>query len=101
MTHPISKWWYLDLAADYPEIEMYSGGWKATQELALLELGDRVMHHEAAWLFTWIYTYQLDRIWAAVLYMMGQIRERLDYVPDGWQADIEAWERAFKEEKRN
>jgi hypothetical protein len=111
-----SRWWYLDLAADFPELEIYYGGWKAEQELGLLELGERVMNEEASWLFTWIYTSERDRIWAAVSGMFGMIADRvrrdrpeaervlitlrsedpqtvsLDEIPAGWRPDTKAWD---------
>jgi hypothetical protein len=42
-------WQSLELAAAFPELEMYSGhGWGPEQELDLIELGERVMDHEAS-----------------------------------------------------
>jgi len=97
-----SKWWYLDLHADYPELEMYYGGWKSEQELDLLELGDRVMDHQAAWLFTWVYSSERDRIWAAVSYMYCQVLQAMRDrglnpgcaadLPAGWYPDAAAWD---------
>ena len=42
VTNPESgRWWYLDLVAEFPELEIYTGhGWGPDQELGQLELGD-------------------------------------------------------------
>ena|SRR6185369_9365612 len=72
-----SKWWHLDLAADFPELEIYYGGWKSEQETGLLELGDRVMDEMAGWLFTWICSSERDRIWAAVSYMYRAVLQAM------------------------
>lgn len=114
----LSKWWYLDLAAEFPELEIYTGhGWGPAQELGIIELGERVMTHEAWWLFTWIYSKERDRIWAAVSGMFCMVIERLRRdrpeaerilrilarqdpdeitaadIPAGWYPDVEAWDR--------
>ena len=110
------RWWYLDLAAEFPELEIYSGhGWGPVQELGLIELGDRVMTEEALWLPTWFYSGARDRHWAAVSRMFGMVIERIrdsrpeaekvlrvladqdlnevsqDEIPDGWLPDAQAW----------
>ncbi len=117
MTETISRWWYLDLAAEFPELEIYSGhGWGPVQELGLVELGERAMTHETWWLFTWAYSREKDRIWAAASGMLGMVIERIrrdrpeaervlrvladqdpqevsmDEIPDGWLPDAKAWD---------
>jgi hypothetical protein len=82
----MSKWWYLDLAADFPELEIYHGGWKAEQETGLLELGDRVMTEQAMWLPTWFYSQERDRIQAAVGYMFRVV---LQFLRDHRQEDLQ------------
>jgi hypothetical protein len=99
----VSKWWYLDLAAEFPELEIYMGGWKSGQERDLLELGDRVMIEESGWLATWVYSKLRERVWAGVIYMLRSVQERarerdpdaleLDNIPSDWRPDLEAWER--------
>lgn len=72
------RWWYLDLAAEYPEPEIYVGhGWGPAQELGLIELGERVMTEEALWLLTWIYSSERDKIQAAVLGMFRMVMDRV------------------------
>jgi hypothetical protein len=93
------------MAASFPELEIYFGGWKSEQETAQIELGERVMFAEANWLFTWVYSAERDRIWAAVSGMFGMIiqamRDRgldpeITDVPTGWYPDVAAWdERRF------
>jgi hypothetical protein len=112
------RWWYLELAAEFPELEIYSGhGWGPAEELGQYELGERVMDHEAHWLFTRIYSTPRDRHWAAVSIMFGMIIERirqdlpeeekvlmalrdedwreapvsLDKIPPGWMPDTQGW----------
>lgn len=102
ITEEPGRWWYLDLAAEFPELEIYTGhGWGPDQELGQLELGERVMIHESLWLFTWFYSKEKDRIWAAVSGMFGMVcqamRDRklypdIDPIPEGWYPDVEAWE---------
>jgi hypothetical protein len=77
MTVEASRWWYQELAAKFPELEIYTGGWGAAEELGQYELGERVMEHETYWLFTWIYSERKDRIWAAVGGMFGMVIERI------------------------
>ncbi len=115
MSEP-GRWWYLELAAQFPELEIYSGGWGPAQELGLIELGDRVMTAEALWLFTWLYSSERDRHWAAACGMFGMVIERIrrdrsvaervirvlagenenavamDEIPAGWRPDVRAWE---------
>jgi hypothetical protein len=86
-----SNWWWLDLSADYPELEIYHGGWKADQERDLLELGDRVLIAEADWMLTWIYSTLRDRIWAAVSYYVRAMRTR-GTVPPEWLPDVDTWD---------
>lgn len=111
------RWWYLDLAADFPELEIYTGpGWGPEQELGQYELGERVMEEETLWLFTWLYSDPRARHWAAVSRMAGMIvakirRERsegekilrvlagedpdrvdIEEMPEGWMPDVEAWD---------
>jgi hypothetical protein len=118
MTAELSRWWYLDLAAEFPELEIYSGhGWGPAQELGLIELGERVMDSEANWLFTWVYSTERDRHWAAVSLMFGMVVDRIrrerpegerilmilagqdldevsmDEVPDDWRPDVQAWDK--------
>ncbi len=117
------RWWYLELAAEFPELEIYSGGWGAEQELGLIELGDRVMTAEALWLFTWFYSSERDRHWAAASGMFGMVVERIrrdrpveervirvlagedentvtmDEVPAGWRPDTGAWEETYYREE--
>jgi hypothetical protein len=124
VTEQLSRWWYLDLAADFPELEIYSGGWKAEQELGLIELGQRVMDHEAGWLFTWVYSNERDRVWAAVSAMFGMVLERIrrdrpegerviralagqdqdavsrDEIPAGWYPDVQAWDGGARGEEK-
>lgn len=102
MTTAVSRWWHLDLAAEFPELEIYCGGWKAEQETSLLELGERVMDHQAHWLFTWVYSRERDRVWAAVSYMFGAVLQarrahgQPDLVPgDDWYPDVESWDRGL------
>lgn len=90
-TEELSRWWYLDLHAGYPELEMYYGGWKSEQELGLLELGERVMDAETGWLLTWIYSELRDRVWAAVIYMFRALREHGE-VPPEWRPDTGRWD---------
>lgn len=117
MTETLSRWWYLDLGAEFPQIEMYTGhGWGPEQELGLIELGERVMEEEALWLFTWFYSEARDRHWAATSRMFGMVVERirrerpeaekilrvlagndsdevrLEEIPDGWMPDVQAWD---------
>ncbi len=101
MTEQPGRWWYLDLAADFPELEIYYGGWRAEQETGLLELGERVMDHEVDWLCTRIYSKERDRIWAAVSSMSRMVyqamRDRglypdVDPIPPGWKPDVETWD---------
>jgi hypothetical protein len=74
----ISRWWYLDLAAEFPELEIYSGhGWGPEQELGDTELGDRVMTEEALWLPTWFYASDRDRHWAAVSRLLAMVVDRI------------------------
>lgn len=116
-TAGLSRWWYLDLAAEFPELEIYTGhGWGPAEELAQLELGERVIEYETYWLFTWVYSEKRDRIWAAVSGMFGMVVERirrdrpeaerilrvlagedpdevsLKEIPPGWMPDTAAWE---------
>jgi hypothetical protein len=116
MTEIISRWWYLDLAAEFPELEIYTGhGWGPEQETGQLELGERVMTEEALWLVTWIYSRPSDRHWAAVSRMFAMIIERIrrdrpetelamralagedpeeiseHEIPPGWLPDVQAW----------
>lgn len=101
VTETASRWRYLDLAADFPELEIYTGhGWGPEQETGLLELGERVMDNEADWLFTWFYTRDRDRIWAAVSYLFRAVLQarrdhgKPDPEPgDGWYPDAGAWDR--------
>jgi hypothetical protein len=68
-----SRWWYLELAAGFPELEIYRGGWKAEQETGLLELGERAMNEQANWLPTWFYSSDRDKTLAAVSYMFRAV----------------------------
>jgi hypothetical protein len=113
----VSRWWYLDLAAEFPMLEIYTGhGWGPAQELGQYELGERVMTEEALWLPTWFYSKAPDRHWAAVSRMFGMVIERIrqdrpEYekilrvlagddpaevlmteIPEGWLPDAQAWE---------
>ena len=114
----LSRWWYLDLMAEFPELEIYTGGWGPEQELADIELGDRVTTEEALWLTTWIYSTERDRHWAAVSGMVRMVCDRVRRdrpiaekvlallagddpdqipvsraeIPDGWYPDTEAWQ---------
>lgn len=120
MTAELSRWWYLDLAAEFPELEIYSGsGWGPAQELALIELGERVLDEETHWLFTHIYSKEKDRIWAAVSGMFSMVIARIrrdrrvhpsdeyllrvpagqdpdgvcsEEIPSGWRPDVQAWD---------
>lgn len=98
----MSRWWYLDLAAEFPELEIYhSHGWGPAQELGLAELGDRVMTEEALWLPTLFYSTARDRHWAATIRMFAMVIQAMrdrgldpehDPVPDGWHPDAQAWD---------
>ena len=118
MTDPVpGRWWYLELATEFPELEIYTGhGWGPEQELGTIELGERVMTAEAYWLFTRLYSRERDRVWAAVSGMFGMVVERLrrdrpeeervirvlagtdpdevsmDEIPKVWRPDVQAWE---------
>jgi len=104
MSGTLSRWWYLDLAARYPGIEMYHGGWRGDQETALLELGDRVMNHEAAQLP--VYTREMDRVWALVLTLYATVLQgepltvSPDEVPAGWRPDTGGWDAEDKRAER-
>ena len=121
MSGTLSRWWDLDLAARYPGIEMYHGGWRGDQETALLELGDRVMNHEAAQLP--VYTREMDRVWALVLTLYATVLQRIrdqrpledkvlaclrgepltvspDEVPAGWRPDTGGWDAEDKRAER-
>jgi hypothetical protein len=116
-TEASGRWWYLDLAAEFPGLEIYTGhGWGPAQELGLVELGERVMTEEAMWLPTWFYSKQRDRHWAAVNRMLGMVIEwirdsrpeaerilrvlagddpqevRVDEIPPGWVPDADTAE---------
>ena len=104
----ISRWWYLDLAADFPDLEIHFGGWKAEQETSLIELGERVMNAEADWLLTWIYSSERDRTWAASGSMFRMVLQRMrdqkldpevDPVPAGWYPDAIYYDRDRWEER--
>jgi hypothetical protein len=117
MTETLSRWWHLDLAAGFPGLEIYTGhGWGPDQELSTIELGERVMDHEADWLFTRIYSEPRDRHWAATSGMFAMIIERIrrdrpegekilrvlagedpervgeEDIPAGWLPDTAAWD---------
>ena len=78
MTAGISQWWYLELAADFPGLEIYTGhGWGPAQELAGIELGERVTMEEALWLPTWFYSKKRDRHSAAVGRLYAMVTERI------------------------
>jgi hypothetical protein len=112
----ISRWWYLELAAGFPELEIYTGhGWGPDEELAGVELGDRVTTEQALWLPTWFYSRHSDRHWAATSRMFAMVLDRIrrdrpiaeralrvlagydpeevtiDDVPAGWLPDTDAW----------
>lgn len=75
---PPGRWWYLDLAREFPELEIHSGhGWGPEQELGTIELGDRVMLEEALWLPTWFYSQARDRHYAAVGRMYAMVAARV------------------------
>jgi hypothetical protein len=111
------RWWHLDLASGFPELEIYSGhGWRPEQELGLAELGERVMDEEALWMFTRIYSRPRDRHLAAASGMFRMVIERvrrdrsedervlrvlagedpdairMEDVPAGWRPDARAWD---------
>lgn len=100
MPTDLSRWWYLDLAADFPELEIYTGhGWRPEQETGLLELGGRVMDEQASWLPTWFYSTERDRVWAAVSYLFRAVLQarrshgRPCLEPgDAWYPDVTAWD---------
>lgn len=111
------RWWHLELAAEFPELEIYTGhGWGPDQELGQYELGERVMEEESLWLFTWFYSDAKARHWAAVSRMFGMVIERIrrerpederilrilagddpaevswEEIPEGWRPDAQAWD---------
>lgn len=111
------RWWYLELSAEFPELEIYNGhGWGPDQELGLIERGERVMDAETDWLFTWIYSSARDRHWAATSGMFAMVLDRIrrdrpeeelvlhalagtdpnevkpEEIPEGWRPDVEAWD---------
>lgn len=74
----LARNWHLELSADFPGLEIYLGnGWGPAEELRTIELGERAMECETYWLFTWIYSKERDRIWAAVSGMFGMVIERI------------------------
>ena len=96
-----SRWWYLDLAAEFPQLEIYTGrGWRGTDETLQVELGERVMTEQAFQLP--IYTSLRDRIFSAAICMLRGVQERarekhpealeFDAIPAGWVPDIERWD---------
>ena len=107
MAEVSQQWWYLELVADFPELEIYTGpGWGPAQELAEIELGGRVTMEEALWLPTWFYSKPRDRHWAAVSCMFAMIIKRIRRdkglkddepveradIPPGWMPDVQAWD---------
>jgi hypothetical protein len=117
MTEEPGRWWYFELAAEFPELEIYSGhGWGPDQELSQYELGERVAEEEALWLPTWFYSKARDRHWAATSRMLVMVLDRIrrdrtlaelvlhallgtdpyevrrEEVPAGWWPDVEAWD---------
>lgn len=101
----ISKWWYLDLMADYPELEIYTGGWGPDQELELIELGERVVTCPTDGLFFSIYSREIDRLTTAVGILHSAVyrkyQEAGKELPDGWQPDWEAWEEAIRQDRES
>jgi hypothetical protein len=112
----LARKWHLELSAEFPDLEIYFGGWGPEQELSQYELGERVMEEETSWLFTWIYSGARDRHWAAAGGMCRMVIERirrdrpeaerilrvlagedpdaveLEEIPAGWRPDTDAWE---------
>jgi len=76
--YEMARNWHLDMSARFPELEIHLGnGWGLAEELADVELGDRVTLHEALWLPTRFYSKERDRVWAAVAGMFGMVVERV------------------------
>jgi hypothetical protein len=98
----LSRWWYLDLSADFPELEIrFSSAGGPEWELGLVERGERVMEYEASWIITWIYSKPRDRHWAATGGLFNMVlqamRDRglkpgIDPIPEGWMPDARAWD---------
>ena len=103
MSETISKWWYLDLQADFPELEIYTGGWGPGQELDLIELGERAETCSTDGLLWGIYSREFDRIFTCVAMLAGTVAQRYraegKELPAEWQPDIEYWEQAAKRDR--